>query len=97
MATHSEGGAAPATLARPARAVLQLARGCAVGTPTTVAVLLMWRTPRWRCLYFTGGARPDTPAGVFVADLFTRFLPADQPLAAPSFKGGAARANATSR
>jgi len=49
------------------------------------------RTPRWRGLYFAGGPGPDTPAGAFVADLFTRFLPADQPLAMPSLKGSAGR------
>jgi type VI secretion system protein ImpL len=42
------------------------------------------RTPRWRGVYFVGGPGPDTPAGAFVADLFTRFLPADQPLAMPA-------------
>jgi hypothetical protein len=49
------------------------------------------RTPRWRGLYFVGGPGPDTPAGAFAADLFTRFLPADQPLAMPSLKGSAGR------
>lgn len=53
-------------------------------------------SPRWRGLYFTGGAAPDTPAGLFVTDLFTRFLPADQPLATPNFKGRTGRAGATS-
>lgn len=53
------------------------------------------RTPRWRGLYFTGGAEPAAPAGAFVADLFTRFLPADQPLARPSFKGRGGRTGAT--
>jgi type VI secretion system protein ImpL len=49
------------------------------------------RTPRWRGLYFVGGPGPDAPGGAFVADLFTRFLPADQPLATPSLKGSAGR------
>jgi len=49
------------------------------------------RTPRWRGLYFTGGATSDGPAGAFVGDLFTRFLPVDQPLAEPSLKGRAGR------
>ncbi len=53
------------------------------------------RTPRWRGLYFVGGQGPDTPAGAFVADLFTRFLPADQPLATPSLKGSAGRMSVT--
>lgn len=53
------------------------------------------RTPRWRGLYFAGGPGPNTPAGAFVADLFTRFLPADQPLATPSFKGSAGRMGVT--
>lgn len=49
------------------------------------------RTPRWRGLYFCGGADAAHPGGAFVADLFTRFLPADQPLASPSMKGSAGR------
>ena len=54
------------------------------------------RTPRWRGLYLTGapqtgpGGKQDA-GGAFVADLFTRFLPADQPLASPSFKGNAGK------
>jgi len=54
------------------------------------------RTPRWRGLYFAGGPGANTPAGAFVADLFTRFLPADQPLATPSFKNSMGRTGATS-
>ncbi len=38
------------------------------------------RTPQWRGLYFTAG--PEQSA--FVGDLFTRFLPRDQPLARPT-------------
>ncbi len=49
------------------------------------------RTPRWRGLYFTGAADAAHPGGAFVADLFTRFLPADQPLATPSVKGSAGK------
>lgn len=49
------------------------------------------RTPRWRGLYFCAGADGAHPGGGFVADLFTRFLPSDQPLAAPSVKGDAGR------
>lgn len=49
------------------------------------------RTPRWRGLYFCGGADAAHPGGAFVADLFTRFLPSDQPLASPSMKGSAGR------
>jgi type VI protein secretion system component VasK len=48
------------------------------------------RAPRWRGLYFTAaasgtdeGATEGAPEGAFVADLFERFLPADQPLARP--------------
>lgn len=37
---------------------------------------------RWRGLYFTSSAEGDAP-GAFVADLFQRLLPADQPLARP--------------
>ena len=47
------------------------------------------RTPRWRGLYFGGGRQDAAPGGAFVADLFTRFLPSDQPLAVPSVKGSA--------
>lgn len=49
------------------------------------------RTPRWRGLYFVGAGTDASPGGAFVADLFTRFLPADQPLASPSLRGKAAR------
>ena len=49
------------------------------------------RTPRWRGLYFAGGADPVQRGGAFVADLFTRFLPSDQPLAGTSFRGNAGR------
>ncbi|HEX7815852.1 type VI secretion system protein [Dyella sp.] len=49
------------------------------------------RTPRWRGLFFAAGADTHAPAGGFVADLFTRFLPVDQPLATTSFKGSAGR------
>lgn len=49
------------------------------------------RTPRWRGLYFAGGASSAAPEGAFVADLFTRFFPSDQPLAVPSVKGDAGR------
>lgn len=38
------------------------------------------RSPRWRGLYFTA-ALPDGSGGAFAQDLFTRFLPTDQPLA----------------
>lgn len=37
------------------------------------------RSPRWRGLYLT--STPADGAGAFVQDLFTRFLPSDQPLA----------------
>jgi type VI protein secretion system component VasK len=40
------------------------------------------RMPRWRGLYFTAAASPET-GGAFVRDLFTHFLPADQPLVRP--------------
>jgi hypothetical protein len=46
------------------------------------------RTPRWRGLYFAAGGGDG---GSFVADLFTRFLPADQPLATTSLRGSSAR------
>ncbi|RMX04240.1 hypothetical protein D8I35_15735 [Corticibacter populi] len=53
------------------------------------------RTPRWRGLYFTAAGAEQAgqaPAGgAFTADLFTRFLPADQPLASASLKGRAGR------
>ena len=49
------------------------------------------RTPRWRGLYFTGAGNAAESGGAFVADLFTRFLPTDQPLAVPSFGGSRAR------
>ncbi|WP_341920199.1 type VI secretion system protein [Hydrocarboniphaga effusa] len=49
------------------------------------------RTPRWRGLYFTGAGSGDHAGGAFVADLFTRFLPTDQPLATPSLRGNSAR------
>ncbi|QDA56261.1 type VI secretion system protein [Thermomonas aquatica] len=49
------------------------------------------RTPRWRGLYFAGGADAAHRGGAFVADLFTRFLPSDQPLAGTSFRGNAGR------
>lgn len=49
------------------------------------------RTPRWRGVYFVGGADGAHPGGAFVADLFTRFLPSDQPLASRSTKGSAGR------
>ncbi|RZA14173.1 MAG: hypothetical protein EOP93_19045, partial [Lysobacteraceae bacterium] len=49
------------------------------------------RTPRWRGLYFAAGADAANPGGGFVADLFTRFLPSDQPLAGASFRGNAGR------
>ncbi|MFC5742992.1 type VI secretion protein IcmF/TssM N-terminal domain-containing protein [Dyella tabacisoli] len=49
------------------------------------------RTPRWRGFYLAGGPTAEASAGAFVGDLFTRFLPADQPLAAPSLKGSAGR------
>jgi len=49
------------------------------------------RTPRWRGLYFAGSADAAHRGGAFVADLFTRFLPSDQPLAGTSFRGSAGR------
>lgn len=49
------------------------------------------RTPPWRGLYFAGAAGAAHPGGAFVADLFTRLLPADQPLATPSLRGRAGR------
>lgn len=47
------------------------------------------RTPRWRGLYFAGAADTANRGGAFVADLVTRFLPSDQPLASTSFRGNA--------
>src|SRR3546814_8168264 len=41
--------------------------------------------------YFGGGVTEAAPGGAFIADLFTRFLPGDQPLATPSVKGNAGR------
>lgn len=49
------------------------------------------RTPRWRGLYFAGSADAAHRGGAFVSDLFTRFLPSDQPLAGASFRGNAGR------
>lgn len=49
------------------------------------------RTPRWRGLYFAGAADAGHRGGAFVADLFTRFFPSDQPLAGTSFRGSAGR------
>ena len=49
------------------------------------------RTPRWRGLYFAAAANAAHRGGGFVADLFTRFLPSDQPLAGTSFRGSAGR------
>lgn len=49
------------------------------------------RTPRWRGLYFAGAADAAHRGGAFVADLFTRFFPSDQPLAGTSFRGNAGR------
>jgi len=49
------------------------------------------RTPRWRGLYFAGSADSAHRGGAFVADLFTRFLPSDQPLAGTSLRGKAGR------
>lgn len=49
------------------------------------------RTPRWRGLYFAGAADAAHREGAFVSDLFTRFLPSDQPLAGASFRGNAGR------
>jgi hypothetical protein len=47
------------------------------------------RTPRWRGLYFAGAADAAHRGGAFIADLFTRFLPSDQPLAGTSLRGKA--------
>ncbi|WP_422088494.1 type VI secretion system protein [Variovorax sp.] len=42
------------------------------------------RAPRWRGLYLTAAASPSHGVGAaFVDDLFSRFLPADQPLVRP--------------
>lgn len=70
------------------------------GLATLVGLMLednpFQRTPRWRGLFLTGSP-PDPAAGKsgtaggFLDDLFTRFLPADQPLAAPSFRGNAGK------
>ena len=49
------------------------------------------RTPRWSGLYFAGSADAAHRGGAFVADLFTRFLPSDQPLAGTSFRGNAGK------
>lgn len=69
--------------------------GMQAGLRTFVGLLLednpFQRTPRWRGLYFTGGAQPGSPAGAFVADLFSRFLPADQPLAATTLRSSGTR------
>ncbi|QNK70965.1 type VI secretion system protein [Variovorax sp. PAMC26660] len=40
------------------------------------------RAPRWRGIYFTASASEAT-GGAFVGDLFTHFLPVDQPLVRP--------------
>ena len=40
------------------------------------------RAPRWRGLYFTAAAS-GAAGGAFATDLFTHFLPADQPLVRP--------------
>ncbi|HST45613.1 MAG TPA: type VI secretion system protein, partial [Luteimonas sp.] len=70
-------------------------RRCESGLTLFVTLLLedntFQRTPPWRGLFFTGGADAANPGGAFVADLFTRFLPGDQPLATPSLRGSAAR------
>jgi type VI secretion system protein ImpL len=39
------------------------------------------RAPRWRGLYLAAAPSDDGDSSAFVADLFQRFLPADQPLA----------------
>lgn len=49
------------------------------------------RTPRWRGLYFTGAPAAGSTGGAFVDDLFTRFFPADQPLATTTLKSSGAR------
>lgn len=70
-------------------------RNASSGLSLLVTLLLedntFQRTPSWRGLYFAGSADAAHPGGAFVADLFTRFLPADQPLATPSLRGSAAR------
>lgn len=70
------------------------------GLETLIGLMLednpFQRTPRWRGLFLTGSP-PETAAGKsgaaggFLDDLFTRFLPADQPLASPSFRGNAGK------
>jgi len=45
------------------------------------------RTPQWRGLYFAA----TSGKGAFIEDLFTRFLPADQPLAARTRQPGLKR------
>lgn len=74
---------------------IEALRRCESGLALFVTLLLedntFQRTPPWRGLYFVGGADAAHPGGAFVADLFTRFLPADQPLATPSLRGSAAR------
>ncbi|WP_449433501.1 type VI secretion protein IcmF/TssM N-terminal domain-containing protein [Pseudomonas putida] len=52
------------------------------------------RTPQWRGLYFTASGTAESglaAQGAFIADLFTRLLPADQPLASPSLRGNSRR------
>jgi hypothetical protein len=70
-------------------------RNASSGLSLLVTLLLedntFQRTPAWRGLYFVGGADAAHPGGAFVADLFTRFLPGDQPLATPGMRGSAAR------
>lgn len=70
-------------------------RRCESGLALFVTLLLedntFQRTPPWRGLYFAGGADTANPGGAFVADLFTRFFPADQPLATTSLRGSAGR------
>ncbi|WP_240097931.1 type VI secretion system protein [Thermomonas flagellata] len=70
-------------------------RRCGGGLALLVTQMLednpFQRTPRWRGLYFVGGADAAHRGGAFVADLFTRFLPSDQPLAGASLRGSAGR------
>ncbi len=73
-------------------------RGLQDGLSTLLGLMLednpFQRTPRWRGLYLTGAplmGADDKRSGAFVGDLFTRFLPADQALAVPSFKGNAGK------
>ncbi|MDR0779762.1 MAG: hypothetical protein LBF16_03580, partial [Pseudomonadales bacterium] len=65
------------------------------GLLTLVEVMLennpFQRTPRWRGLYLSGAPDSGAKAGAFLSDLFSRFLPIDQPLATPSRKGNAGR------